>query len=171
MLDDVGLGAVHTVHPHAGGENSRLPHSAGASNGSPPRGWGKLFVAIISPLRERFTPTRVGKTCYANQRKPADAGSPPRGWGKLLEERLVLWHVLGSPPRGWGKQYPPPHGEECEPVHPHAGGENHRTAREEQLASRFTPTRVGKTKVCIYCGSGEDGSPPRGWGKRSGVRS
>ena len=126
-----------TGHAHADRE---------LSGGSPPRGWGKL--AFRRNLRgcHRFTPTRVGKTRPLHHQRRCRVGSPPRGWGKLggVLRRAVIY-----------------------PVHPHAGGEN--AAGVDQLANRngspprgwgkpaqpavlayskrFTPTRVGKTRM------------------------
>ena len=51
-----------TVHPHAGGENKTAPTIFKSNFGSPPRGWGKLDFIKAQRDRNRFTPTRVGKT-------------------------------------------------------------------------------------------------------------
>ena len=196
--------------------------------GSPPRGWGKrLFSSLkiryyrFTPTRvgktksfvsvllaiNRFTPTRVGKTKCPVQRSFDPHGSPPRGWGKRRDTRCIC-SSSGSPPRGWGKRAGRATGSRrlrftptrvgktliptsiptAPPVHPHAGGENVGAvaALNAELgspprgwgkrsglsllrsASRFTPTRVGKTfgqRVDPVC---QGGSPPRGWGKPTG---
>ncbi len=51
---------------------------------------------------------------------------------------------LGSPPRVWGKR---------------------RDAQRARNSFRFTPTRVGKTRVKPLLGGISPGSPPRVWGK------
>ena len=104
-----------------------------------------------------------GEDAHAWERLPSVDGSPPRAWGRPGKNvRDVL--TLGSPPRAWGR--------------PEA-----QTSR--RLASRFTPTCVGKTHLaptrCATCSvhphvRGEDrcacannhsrpGSPPRAWGR------
>ena len=94
----------------------------------------------------------------------------------------------GSPPRVWGKLLPVFGVTDIDAVHPHACGENDLPSFPAQHASRFTPTRVGKTvsalpvgfllavhphacgenAVADCAGAYASGSPPRVWGKRLG---
>ena len=157
--------AAHTVHPHACGENSKITPCAFNPCGSPPRVWGKRAGQKNGVVRSRFTPTRVGKTGG----KWRGGGTPPvhpHACGENQFPKTLGKILRGSPPRVWGKQ-----------------------SRPEPLAeaSRFTPTRVGKTgsrRPTLTCqpvhphacgenqtgdkqGTGSAGSPPRVWGKRS----
>ena len=137
--------------------------------GSPPRGWGKQNLLFPHNTPLRFTPTRVGKTRSCLLGRDVDAVHPHAG-GENAFLRAYKSIIFGSPPRGWGK------------LHRRPGLHSHR---------RFTPTRVGKTieyggQIYEYAvhphaggenvigknrGERDDGSPPRGWGKRSRLRS
>ena len=155
---------IQLVHPHAGGENGFLSIVKDKPTGSPPRGWGKRRHGARSHHRERFTPTRVGKTIFAFIFAYLPRFTPTRV-GKTGSEVGDLCRILGSPPRGWGKPSPISLSAIPYPVHPHAGGENCPGHSILNRRTRFTPTRVGKT--CLHglrVGAGR-GSPPRGWGK------
>jgi len=155
------------VHPHVRGEDlrKRLPDTA--LHGSPPRAWGRPPVVRARAVRERFTPTCVGKT----------TGSSTEWWnptvhphvrGEDSDSRNHEARSPGSPPRAWGRRV--------------------RLSRHACIA-RFTPTCVGKTPSTGHWRSqppvhphvrGEDaqwhrlsrhacGSPPRAWGRRNGA--
>ena len=133
------------VHPHACGEN--------------------VQYLVVPRLTRRFTPTRVGKTrrpvvrehtrtvhphaCGENStsedKTDFNGGSPPRVWGKRMLSPPVQ-HYRGSPPRVWGK---------------------HRNIVTAGVGDRFTPTRVGKTKLSFFLYNNITGSPPRVWGKHA----
>ena len=51
------------VHPHACGEDRQVLLRLSVDVGSPPRVWGRLRVSVTTVREDRFTPTRVGKTC------------------------------------------------------------------------------------------------------------
>ncbi len=131
--------------------------------GSPPRVWGKRRRCGSRPWPPRFTPTRVGKTCNADLEHDARTVHP-HACGENNDFCHSIAATVGSPPRVWGK----PHSQTL-----------------VRCATRFTPTRVGKT-VRAGCPSapgpvhphacGENagvavvsglcvGSPPRVWGK------
>ncbi len=52
---------IWAVHPHVRGEEARNSRSASSAPGSPPRAWGRVDNPIGSLVKERFTPTCVGK--------------------------------------------------------------------------------------------------------------
>ena len=55
------------VHPHARGEDNVDGVAAVALRGSPPRTWGRPWIASGRSRTSWFTPTHVGKTqriCY-----------------------------------------------------------------------------------------------------------
>jgi len=156
--------ALSKVHPHACGENGWNWDAVQGALGSPPRVWGKQRPGPKLIGMMRFTPTRVGKTtvawfllwvypvhphaCGENikvfvNRHPA-YGSPPRVWGKPGAETTVAPAIRFTPTRV-GKTDP---GDRMQPalsVHPHACGEN----------PKYTGYPLG-----------QNGSPPRVWGKR-----
>ena len=157
------LARRRAVHPHACGENPDDMKPWPWLDGSPPRVWGKPSVKYPCLRGQRFTPTRVGKTCalfcifLSYPVHPHACG----------ENSMILRKYpapFGSPPRVWGK-------------HLHGGHHQH--------CERFTPTRVGKTggartqtaMTTVHphaCGENivitprqqmRRGSPPRVWGK------
>ena len=71
----------------------------------------------------------------------------------------------GSPPRAWGKCFRTAPESDPKSVHPHVRGENGLQARCLSLASRFTPTCVGKMLNMQTKIDNIPGSPPRAWGK------
>jgi len=125
--------------------------------------WGKRHRAVVAGVRDRFTPTRVGKTIVAPFLGHAETVHP-HACGENLYIMQPSVNRRGSPPRVWGK---------------------HIRRVAFPLSSRFTPTRVGKTKFAARsqavasvhphaCGENSphpgparslDGSPPRVWGK------
>ncbi|BAS27306.1 hypothetical protein LIP_1457 [Limnochorda pilosa] len=150
------------VHPHARGDHRRRLQRLAFGVGSPPRAWGSLSPILLSSFSVRFTPTRVGITlcCATRQFRPA-VHPHARGDHKW---RLAPWIIAhGSPPRAWGSR---------------AG------AAPPLPGLRFTPTRVGITRVTSSSGvtgavhphaRGDHdspvaqatvrlGSPPRAWG-------
>ena len=153
------------VHPHACGENCRRPTSTLASDGSPPRVWGKRAYRPWTKGNNAVHPHACGEN---GGRNPAGAAPPvhPHACGENLVRQPLQLGVGGSPPRVWGKR-----------------GEPYDGDRE----IRFTPTRVGKTAWASACwpgcpvhphacgenssvynaATGVRGSPPRVWGKRS----
>ena len=152
------------VHPHGCGEDIIAVHARRASQGSPPRVWGRLVAGLPLWLACRFTPTGVGKTCGALE---VAAGTlvHPHGCGEDAAAKASIRPSCGSPPRVWGRR---------------------RFATYADTKERFTPTGVGKTTIWHRCreihkvhphGCGEDftfaiarscafGSPPRVWGRQ-----
>ena len=151
-----------TVHPHGRGEYLHYASVQAHFNGSPPRAWGILAVALGVSLSVRFTPTGVGNTLEGPD--PQKSGTVhPHGRGEYRSPHPPRPGIRGSPPRAWGIR----HLERVHPVH-----------------IRFTPTGVGNTAQAAHLppaqtvhphGRGEysttaqrricpDGSPPRAWG-------
>ena len=162
-------GKSEPVHPHARGENYDGSAGGRGAPGSPPRAWGKPRSLIPDSSSPRFTPTRVGKTSPARSPGHSRAVHPhARGENAVLASRAL--RVSGSPPRAWGKRI---------------------ASHTAPTSPRFTPTRVGKTRMKnarttrptvhphargenVVSGSPDttyNGSPPRAWGKQSGDKS
>ena len=132
------------VHPHVRGDGAILLHQLQEPSGSPPRAWGRPGHThkVIAFLR--FTPTCVGTACWLPSAASAAA------------------------------------------VHPHVRGDGDGTCRTRSRCSRFTPTCVGTAapaphrvdKIAVHphvrgdgpgllsSHEGEDGSPPRAWGRQ-----
>ena len=152
-------------HPHARGEDLRDQWGKWLAEETPPRTWGRLRGDALARLRDRNTPTHVGKTMYrAYNNLLLLEETPPRTWGR--HDKL---HLIGV-----GERNTPTHvGKTASleflhfqlPKHPHARGEDlggvtfnpllmetpPRTWGRPQLSDALafsngnTPTHVGKT--------------------------
>ena len=162
-----------TVHPHACGENVGPIFIPYHQFGTPPRLWGKLCGAVLIHVAFRYTPTPVGKTHRCGLIRSQDRYTPTPV-GKTFRYAQGLRHALrytptpvgktvlkpldssmyGTPPRLWGKLFADACKRFCEPVHPHACGEN-------GGGTSVHPHPVGMR--IVYCGT-----PPRLWGKLLG---
>jgi len=151
------------VHPHACGDNCPTSLAASAKDGSPPRVWGQPGQVLGHFRRFRFTPTRVGTTMLAVPSLEV-ASVHPHACGDNMGIALPPFEPIGSPPRVWGQRM---------------------KARNVAPFWRFTPTRVGTTKITAglratapvhphACGDNFAGfstfvsgcgSPPRVWGQ------
>ena len=150
------------VHPHAGGEHTRVGLHSRCSAGSSPRGWGTPGMTFAPLTDDRFIPTRVGNTPWCFRWSRSRSVHPHAG-GEHTDGWLVNSPRRGSSPRGWGTRpntsrsraprrfiptrvgntWRPRRNVRPLPVHPHAGGE-HPTWR------LMKPIHIG--------------SSPRGWG-------
>ena len=137
-----------TVHPHACGENGPPSGVTSTMIGTPPRLWGKRARRRIKRKDTRYTPTPVGKTIEVDRTFYPEPGTPPRLWGKL---RAGVSSLLSHS------------------VHPHACGENPRTASQGSWLARYTPTPVGENGLSQSRFTPSNGTPPRLWGKRDCV--
>ena len=133
------------VHPHACGDDDGARAHHDVVGGSPPRVWGRRIRLDGVAVMTRFTPTRVGTTRAYSAQCTGLNGSPPRVWGRRSARRA-----------GGAKAT----------VHPHACGDDDRSANAKQAFQRFTPTRVGTTTWSSPPRSKPSGSPPRVWGRR-----
>ena len=137
------LSKTVAAHPRAGGENRLRVSNRTTTDGSSPRGRGKLSSAMARYLRVGLIPARAGKTMRIGGVSPVGAAHPRAGG-----ENAVMNHpaadALGSSPRGRGKRLPPQQqrkylgliparaGKTCKKpatggvgrAHPRAGGEN-----------------------------------------------
>ncbi len=68
------------VHPHPRGEICAVNRAKMHGLGSPPPAWGNPTCATGAMARCRFTPTRVGKSCYQRRMSMMPTVHPhPRG--------------------------------------------------------------------------------------------
>ena len=131
------------VHPHARGDDATRPAHQHHVLGSPPRAWGRRYIALAAERRQRFTPTRVGTTDLRRSCEMRATVHPhARGDDPVL--RASAPSLIGSPPRAWGRLAPGVRGGVC---------------------CRFTPTRVGTTPGGTAHRFAGIGSPPRAWGR------
>ena len=194
-----------TVHPHTRGEDFASERLSSPADGSPPHTWGRPIgigrgssTRSVHPhtrgedvindphktLKNRFTPTHVGKTFSPRATGTLVRGSPPHTWGRRA--RLDLQRPgLRFTPTHVGKTIDRYHCDPVAPVHPHTRGEDPGAPGRGRGPPRFTPTHVGKTSPpsTAACESpvhphtrGEDtiltrtdledrGSPPHTWGR------
>ena len=95
------------------------------NDGSPPRVWGILTEGVPQPWCDRFTPTRVGNTLKLLVpifSRPVH----PHACGEYLCFLRPVIALIGSPPRVWGIR---------------------RGGHAANSYVRFTPTRVGNTRL------------------------
>ena len=153
---------VMVVHPHTCGEITRQQPNFKRFSGSPPHVWGNHNRRVCRVAGGRFTPTRVGKS--------PPPGISARWWpvhphtcGEIRDSVPVSTPNSGSPPHVWG---------------------NPQMGQVGQMGQRFTPTRVGKSRIhgirtrrgTVHphtCGEIQErddnnsfpgGSPPHVWG-------
>ncbi len=172
-------------HPHAGGENLHCTARRFYRSGPSPRGWGERGDRTLGDLPVRTIPTRVGRTSPPSRRikSPADhphaggenaasltgrttrPGPSPRGWGELCPQSQQ-WALSRTIPTRVGRTSRLQTSDTRKADHPHAGGENGRSApmpllwfgpsprgwgerrsgpRPDRLG-RTIPTRVGRTR-------------------------
>ena len=115
------------VHPHARGDNTGMALSGSFIPGSPPRAWGQLALPAKARLLERFTPTRVGTTT-PSRAVPACISVHPHARGDNAGAPWITRPYNGSPPRAWGQP---------------------NNAQLKITSNRFTPTRVGTTRISL----------------------
>src|SRR5205085_1080578 len=109
---------------------------------------GKTNGYTLAVCGTRFTPTRVGKTQLRKSWQPAWSVHP-HARGEDSSSPGSASHSSGSPPRAWGRP------EELV---------------DDFLRRRFTPTRVGKTRIPPVPDPPACGSPPRAWGRHQGAQ-
>ncbi len=151
------------VHPHMRGEDGWVRWRVVLLDGSPPHAWGRLELLDTVALLVRFTPTCVGKTPEVWRLRVVRAVHPHMR-GEDVSCPVGCRPSFGSPPHAWGRHSP-----------------LHRTS----IATRFTPTCVGKTVRLIVqfpvvavhphmrgedssnstSRSKDNGSPPHAWGR------
>ena len=115
------------VHPHVCGDDTCSSCSLLVCGGSPPRVWGRLDMAQLSQIDQRFTPTCVGTTTVTRGSVLA-AAVHPHVCGDDKRPNKMFQRFDGSPPRVWGRR---------QDVH------------TETAKMRFTPTCVGTTTAAM----------------------
>ena len=159
-----------SVHPHARGDCYVYYAGRCAAIAVHPHARGDCIDRWRCQFRRcRFTPTRVGTTMRLRSVSASRCGSPPRAWGRRASS--VCDSLLGS-------VHPHARGDDdagdsllstCRSVHPHARGDitecavsngagngspprawGHRRRRSARWARRFTPTRVGTTRLTSW---------------------
>ena len=110
-------------HPHVRGEDCRISSPRLNGGETPPRAWGRPHGGVVGPLRNRNTPTCVGKT-LADIDIHAFCEKHPHVRGEDTHSIVSLSPPWETPPRAWGRRGEP-------------WGVSSRT--------RNTPTCVGKT--------------------------
>ena len=133
---------MHSVHPHACGDDAFLAYVAYAAIGSPPRVWGRCPVSVEPPPLHRFTPTRVG-TMLKSSIASRHASVHPHACGDNGVGKRRAFFVWRFTPTRVGTITPNPLDATPPSVHPHACGDNGNGSRQLRPQPRFTPTRVG----------------------------
>jgi len=117
-------------------------------------------------LRQRFTPTGVGKMQEFMMDTRIRCGSPPRAWGKCC---------VASPSATFSAVHPHGRGENTiaslrsarATVHPHGRGENDKWFESHFPDKTVHPHGRGENVVFSWADEAGFGSPPRAWGKWS----
>ena len=89
-------------HPRVGGEKPFDNPKIDNSEGSPPRGRGKVCAGELGHRPGRITPAWAGKR-YTECAKRLPPRDHPRVGGEKLQGHLFILVSQGSPPRGRGK--------------------------------------------------------------------
>ena len=120
-----------SVHPHACGEHRLATTRDQHLIGSSPRMWGTLQLPIEPFYSQRFIPTHVGNT----SKIAADISVlsvHPHACGEHKTPPAKYSQEGGSSPRMWGTRV---------------------TITTISVSTRFIPTHVGNTGVCVCCPS------------------
>ncbi len=177
------LHSPRSVHPHACGEIRHSRRDSSTARGSPPRVWGNQDGDNVYTLLDRFTPTRVGKSCAAKDPR-SGLSVHPHACGEICANSSPNTNARGSPPRVWGNLFVVQIAVVAHRFTPTRVGKSQSPRRNSCCDPRFTPTRVGKSvpSGCQSslpsvhphaCGEIEverarrrrnGGSPPRVWG-------
>ena len=156
-------GRERRKHPHVRGEDYRGCAGIWYFTETPPRAWGRLQAVLTLFLRDRTTPTCVGKTSSSFEIGIV-RWKHPHVRGEDWEANPWVWVIEETPPRAWGRH--------CESVF-------------DVVPAGNTPTCVGKTAMtCVRVSKkrkhphvrGEDDffaagscksqeTPPRAWGR------
>jgi len=146
------------------GENSVINEQRRAERGSPPRVWGKRCLCKANFRRGRFTPTGVGKTAFAPEKK-LSFKVHPHGCGENQRQCCTTISSVGSPPRVWGKLSSIATPSELNRFTPTGVGKTDERL-VELIISKVHPHGCGENPECAHKSESAPGSPPRVWGKR-----
>src|SRR5690606_25062332 len=64
------------VHQHARGDDDAADQRSMTERGTPPRAWGRPILCCARCKNRRYTPTRVGTTCYRSKIRKMSAVHP-----------------------------------------------------------------------------------------------
>ena len=151
------------AHPRAGGENSRSSQALSPSEGSSPRGRGKLDVGGREDGFGRLIPARAGKTDTSRNGFEL-RGAHPRAGGENLTGAIGSVSDAGSSPRGRGKPGITSADGQTYRLIPARAGKT-RGHRENSSSDRAHPRAGGENNSLTATDSQPPGSSPRGRGK------
>jgi len=160
-------GPLPTVHPHMRGENALPRNEKERALGTPPHAWGKRDIRPRVFFRVRYTPTCVGKTCYATDELLADAVHPHMR-GENTSAAGAGSASSGTPPHAWGKRLAASAGAEMNRYTPTCVGKTLIIAAST-LKRKVHPHMRGENVPQPYLQAIKAGTPPHAWGKQ-GVR-
>ena len=115
---------ISRKHPHVRGEDGFGGFVTDTLIETPPRAWGRLQAVLTLFLRDRTTPTCVGKTTFSQQGL-AKVKKHPHVRGEDLIRHPLAYRNPETPPRAWGRPA---------------------ILRARGHPARNTPTCVGKTE-------------------------
>ena len=154
-------------HPHVRGEDCRISSPRLNGGETPPRAWGRPHGGVVGPLRNRNTPTCVGKTGASDHRAgtrrkhphvrgedafPAshygsDQETPPRAWGRPRQSFASANDDRNTPTCvGKTRLLTDPH--RSPEKHPHVRGEDLPVFRLRPLALETPPRAWGRPTYC-----------------------
>ena len=153
---------AEAVHPHGRGEQANKERINKPINGSSPRAWGTVSVAVSRIRNERFIPTGVGN-------RAAGLGSlvqlpvHPHGRGEQRTRGRNLSKYCGSSPRAWGTGFALLHGSQRGRFIPTGVG-NRITLGETADPGVVHPHGRGEQRHSGFQPGANGGSSPRAWG-------
>ena len=150
-------------HPRVGGEKRIFCIILTASDGSPPRGRGKVYLKLRPVFSGRITPAWAGKREW-KQAHCCRGWDHPRVGGEKTPGRARTCSLRGSPPRGRGKAYFLLFRVRIRGITPAWAGK--RARADGVYGSYEDHPRVGGEKLLhLFIQPNRPGSPPRGRGK------
>ena len=136
--------SVQEDHPRVGGEKSVTVILRVLTEGSPPRGRGKVCQHLPQRARSRITPAWAGKRRRRSSRSTS-ARDHPRVGGEKSAVSVVTVTEIGSPPRGRGKERLHEGAGAQEGITPAWAGKRHRDLGRDHV--REDHPRVGGEKT------------------------
>ena len=151
------------AHPRVGGENRRDGEGTPLSEGSSPRGRGKLRRRPAQPHVFRLIPAWAGKTSPGRNSVASD-GAHPRVGGENSTGEYFGATSMGSSPRGRGKPPCAHRSRRSVGLIPAWAGKTPAGTRSAR-ASKAHPRVGGENVGTLRGGAAAAGSSPRGRGK------
>ncbi len=151
-------------HPHVRGEDAPSYSGTEMMPETPPRAWGRLFIATIKASDIRNTPTCVGKTQSGCRQKAVHRKHPhvrgeDHGAGGQYQ---LCWE---TPPRAWGRRANS--APACSPHRntPTCVGKTERLSMPS-MQNRKHPHVRGEDHLWYESYANRRETPPRAWGRR-----